>query len=362
MIHYISKKQTCVEEMIDQINELYCNGKDDAFSDTCEKAQNKCKTQEDPLLLKKINDHYALNVYTEIPFKNPIIVFIAKVIRKVLRWHISGLATQQQDFNSYVTQYLNAKALESETEKQELKEQYKELKEQYKELSELAHPSSVFSDSWYIDFENTFRGSQDEITKRLETYLPYYDNCSKALDIGCGRGELLEILRNHNISAQGIDLNNAMVRECQGKNLDVTYDDALTYLEKCEDDSYDVINMTQVVEHLPLNELYKVIKASYSKIKTGGRLIMETVNPLCLGVFCYGFYIDPTHTKPIHPAMLRFMIEEIGFKADPIQFVHNFPDEYKFKMSENDEDLNNTIQKMNEQIFGAQDYFIVGRK
>ena len=160
----------------------------------------------------------------------------------------------------------------------------------------------------YLLFEDRFRGSREEIRQRQLLFLPYYEKCSRVLDIGCGRGEFLEILRDHKIGGIGVELDADLAEYCRSRQLDVEQSDAITYLEKLEDDNLDGIFIDQVVEHLEPKYLIRMLSLCFQKLKSGHYMVVETVNPLSFVSFV-NFYIDLSHTKPVHPETLKFLIE-----------------------------------------------------
>jgi O-antigen chain-terminating methyltransferase len=151
----------------------------------------------------------------------------------------------------------------------------------------------------FFVFEEKFRGTREDIKGRQLKFLEYSQGCKNVLDIGCGRGEFLEILKENGITAKGIDINEDMVIYCQSKGLNVERTDAVDYLEGLEDKSLDSIFLDQVVEHLAPEYLMKMLDLCYSKLKFGFYMVIETVNPLSLTSFA-NFYVDLTHKKPVH--------------------------------------------------------------
>jgi O-antigen chain-terminating methyltransferase len=203
-------------------------------------------------------------------------------------------------------------------------------------------------------------------------FLEYSQGCNNVLDIGCGRGEFLEILEENGINAKGIDINEDMVIYCQSKGLNVEKSDAIEYLDKLEDKSLDSIFLDQVVEHLASKYLIKLLERCYSKLKFGYYIVIETVNPLSLTSFA-NFYIDLTHKKPIHPETLKFLLESAKFRDIEVKFFSPIPDEYKLKKVEIGEDVeekerriietyNYNIERLNETLYGYQDYAVIGKK
>ena len=318
--------------------------------------------------LQNINNQY--NIDSSVPMaKNvglsgKIKYLIKKIINKLINWRISDLARKQTEFNASVTRFLNTNFYLVEELQKENTSLNEKLTEYMKRIIPLEYGiNRRIDDSWYVKFEDQFRGDSERIKSRMDKYVKLLKDRELVLDIGCGRGELLEKLKEAHICAKGVDLNAEMVAICKKKNLDVTLNDAMSILKESENGFFDAIIALQVVEHLSLYELFEIIQQCYSKLKDDGIVIFETVNPLCLGIFCYGFYIDPTHIKPVHPAMLRFMLEEVGFIVEPIQFVDEFPDEYKIAVDDSMEmSTKKAFEKMNEQIYGKQDYYVVAKK
>jgi SAM-dependent methyltransferase len=224
----------------------------------------------------------------------------------------------------------------------------------------------------YILFENRFRGSPQDIKERQSKFIKSFEGCNNILDIGCGRGEFLDLCKERNIKAAGIDTDQDMVNSCVARGLDVKKIDALSYLKSVEDDSIDGIFMDQVVEHLEPSYLVKLLEVCYKKMGKEGCIVIETVNPLCFIAFA-NFYIDPTHQKPVHPETLKFLIEYARFR-DP-QFVFSSPlsDDSRLKKINIETDFNerekniaslynNNVEKLNDLLYGCQDYAIISRK
>ena len=232
--------------------------------------------------------------------------------------------------------------------------------------------SIIIKDKNYFIFEERFRGSREDIKRRQMSFLPYFEKCSHVLDIGCGRGEFLEILRDNNIAGIGVDLDGDMIAYCRSRQLNVTQSDAISYLEKLEDKSLDGIFIDQVVEHLEPNYLFRLLALCYQKLKYGYYLVIETVNPLSFVSFV-NFYIDMTHKRPVHPETLQFLMNVAGFRESEKKFFSPVSDEGRLKKiaitagldenARNSFDLyNQNIEKLNTVLFGPQDYAIIGKK
>lgn len=223
----------------------------------------------------------------------------------------------------------------------------------------------------YFLFEEKFRGSTEDIKNRQSIYREYFKNCRNVLDIGCGRGEFLSLMKENGIGAKGIDMNEDMVMYCQKNGLEVNQDNALSYLTSLNDKTLDGIFLAQVVEHLQPTELINMVKLSYDKLQYGSYFIAETINPLCV-MASQWFYLDLSHVKLIHPDTMRFVMESIGFRDIEFKFLSPVPEESKLKKidtSEGDEQdmnryelINQNIEKLNQLLYGNQDYAVIGKK
>ncbi|KAA1174680.1 methyltransferase domain-containing protein [Marinobacter salinexigens] len=175
-------------------------------------------------------------------------------------------------------------------------------------------------DGFYRAFEDKFRGSREEIKRRVGVYLPFvqplasYYPRGSVLDLGCGRGEWLELLRENNIRAEGVDLDDGMLSACRELNLDVKKADAFEYLASQPSESRLAISMMHVAEHITFDTLRALVKEAYRVLVPDGLLIMETPNPENYTVGSCNFYMDPTHRNPLPPALLAFVPEFYGFK------------------------------------------------
>lgn len=174
-------------------------------------------------------------------------------------------------------------------------------------------------DKFYKSFEDKFRGQRSEIKKRLLAYEPFlqilkqnYENPA-AVDLGCGRGEWLEILKQNGFAARGCDVSEEMLKECEKNALEAKNQGAIEFLSELEDSSLALVSAFQLVEHLEFSELCELIKQARRVLKDGGILILETPNPENLRVATLNFYLDVTHVKPIPPMLLEYLCEFEGF-------------------------------------------------
>ncbi|OPX65140.1 MULTISPECIES: methionine biosynthesis protein MetW [unclassified Methanoregula] len=230
----------------------------------------------------------------------------------------------------------------------------------------------ALADTNYLHFEEKFRGSRDVIKQRQTKFLHYFKNSTLVLDIGCGRGEFLEILKENRIGGVGIDIDTDMVEFCRSRELNVIQADAISYLENLDDNYLDGIFLDQVVEHLDPAYLLRLLSLCYRKMKAGSTIVIETVNPLSFISFV-NFYIDLTHTRPVHPETLEYLLNAAGFRICEKIFSSPVPDDERLKKVETDlqvddtarrnaELYNQNIDRLNSLLFGAQDYAIICTK
>ncbi|SUX81812.1 Probable S-adenosylmethionine-dependent methyltransferase MSMEG_2350 [Citrobacter youngae] len=174
-------------------------------------------------------------------------------------------------------------------------------------------------DSFYSSFEGMHRGDREDIKNRLRVYLPFIKPFSVTsrdpvlLDLGCGRGEWLELVTAVGFTAKGADLDEGMLSYCTDLGLDVVQDDAISFLKQFQDNSVDVVSSFHVVEHIGFDNVKLLIHESLRVLKPGGILILETPNPENIVVASSSFYLDPTHIQPIPNQLLSFLTEYIGF-------------------------------------------------
>lgn len=233
----------------------------------------------------------------------------------------------------------------------------------------------------YVGFEDQFRGSPQEIHDRLAGYVPLFEGAADVLDIGCGRGEFLGLLRERGISTRGVDINGEMVAICRERGLDATAGDALGYLLAQPDSSLGGIFAAQVVEHLEPDYLMRLLEAAYHKLRPGSKIVLETVNVACWYAFFSSYIRDVTHVRPLHPETLRYLLVASGFQRVQIRYAVPCPDEWKMQpvsastpspasgdvanvdpLSEMAAVFNENVKKLNDLFFTHLDYAAIGER
>lgn len=239
------------------------------------------------------------------------------------------------------------------------------------QINTLTKESEHLLDPMYVAFEDRFRGTRDEIKQRLRNYLPVLETAkvitptTPLLDIGCGRGEWLDLLKESGLAARGIDLNRIMVEECKNRGLEAIEIDALQYLRSLPANSVGAITGIHIIEHLALPILVAVLDESLRVLIPGGVVIFETPNPENLVVGACTFYIDPTHRNPLPPLTAQYLLEARGFVRTEIRRLQqSLQDPLKPLSAEapGSTELNLLIQIVKAQFFCAPDYGILGYK
>jgi len=222
----------------------------------------------------------------------------------------------------------------------------------------------------YVGFEDQFRGSQRDIRERVAAYVPLFEGASDVLDVGCGRGEFLELLRERGISARGIDLNDEMAAVCRERGLDAAAGDALSYLLAQPDGSLGGLFAAQVVEHLEPDYLMRFLDAAYHKLRPGSTIVLETINPACWYAFFSSYIRDITHVRPLHPDTLQYLVGASGFQKVVVRYSAPFPDQSKLQTvrasaggPESVETIfNENVTKLNDLLFTYLDYAAIGER
>ena len=210
-------------------------------------------------------------------------------------------------------------------------------------------------DAVYAALEDRFRGGREEIKERFRVYLPYVKDWAPVVDLGCGRGEWLEILSEDGIEASGVDTNLIQLEQSRARRLNVSEEDFLTHLQRLDDASVGAITGFHIVEHVPLKALITLLNEALRVLRPGGVVIFETPNPENVLVGSKYFYMDPTHRNPLPSELLEFLLDSRGFEAIEILNLHPWESARIAGESE-------LTERFNTYFYGPMDYAIVGRK
>ena len=184
------------------------------------------------------------------------------------------------------------------------------------------------------------------------------------LDLGCGRGEFTELLTENGIDVTGVDQYGPYVEYMKMKQLPVVLDDAIHYLEGQQ--KVGGIFLGQVIEHISVEQVIRLLELAYEKLEKDACLIMETPNPKSVAIYTECFYIDPSHQRPVHPYTLKYLAEKVGFKDVSIKYTESSRMSFhipELKMGDNNlQDFNDAMAHVSEVLYGSQDYALIERK
>jgi O-antigen chain-terminating methyltransferase len=225
---------------------------------------------------------------------------------------------------------------------------------------ELALPEAVRQAS--LRFLQAHRGDSQEILERVGVYLELFREAAPVLDLGCGRGELLRLLTQAGIQAWGVDADPSAVAFCRQLGLEAHQQDALAALEEQEAESLGGIAAVHLVEHLPAALWMRLFAEAARVLRPGGVFAVESPNPETLRVGGGGFWLDPTHQRPVHPEAARFVAEAVGLEVVEIRFLHPFPQEQMLATKVPDPTWKPLLETLDLWLSGPRDYLLVARK
>jgi O-antigen chain-terminating methyltransferase len=318
---------------------------------------------------------------------------VKRVLRKLMSWYVGPLAAEQRAFNAAALRFADElsvrmdelrAALEREEADRasqgaelgsEIDRLAADLAERQRLVAELEErllrserrervPGTVAAQPRaeaipdYFAFETRMRGDSEEIRRRQQVYVEDFRGCEPVLDLGCGRGEFLALLRAAGIEARGVDADADMVAYAQGEGLDVEQGDALAALESLEDGSLGGIFAAQLLEHLPPPTLNRLLELAATKLRSGGLLVAETINPLS-PLALRNYFADLTHAQPLVPETLELLARQAGFASVEKRFV-NEPEQRL--TAPDDPVLAANVARLNELLFAPLDYAILARR
>jgi O-antigen chain-terminating methyltransferase len=300
---------------------------------------------------------------------------VKRFLRKLMRWYVEPLAADQRVFNDSVLKLVDAlseRADSSAAARDQAERLVRELEERLARLERrgsaagqsgapapatVAAQPAAASVPDYFAYESRMRGGVDSIRERQRLYVDVLRNAAPVLDVGCGRGELLGLLREAGVEARGIDADSDMVAYARGDGLDVEQADLVEYLQRADDDSLGAIFMGQVVEHLPAPTLVQTFQLAVAKLRPGGLLVAETINPLS-PIALRNYFADLTHAQPLVPETLELLARQSGFAETEIRFL-NEPAERLTEPA--DPVLAANVRRLNDLLFAPLDYALVAR-
>jgi 2-polyprenyl-3-methyl-5-hydroxy-6-metoxy-1,4-benzoquinol methylase len=341
--------------------------------------ENRRRAEETEALLQNISDSIgspwreeALATSYPFPLKT-LALKIRRIIQAEIRWSLEHFVQEQRRLN-----LSSVAAIRSawESNKEGIEHLRKEIdqirstcesnKEGINHLTEDLHriqPNNIYGFR-YAAFEEGARGTLALIRSRQSAYVDHFHGRTNVLDVGCGRGEFLELLKEHGVQAYGIDSNPEMLKIAASRGLRVLKQDALQHLRGLEDGSLGGLFCSQVIEHMGAGEALEFVQLAFRKMMPGSKIVIETVNPTSLFALSE-FFGDPTHTKPVHPNTLRFMLESAGFVSVRIEYYNEPTGEKLVEIKSDDTSvagINRNFQRLNRLLWGPMDYAAIGTR
>jgi len=281
----------------------------------------------------------------------------ATTVFKSLQWKIEKLETEYSNLKTLLIHFAQ---LENKLDRLLESIDGKAAPETAAELHSIKEQLSPIQ---YADFEKRFRGSSEEISARLGKYLSLFSGRQEILDIGCGRGEFLALLKSNGQQGLGLDLSDSMLEEARARGLDCLKADALQFLKNRPAASLNGIFSSQVIEHFQPDYLRRVISECFRVLRPGGILLLETINPLSVFALSRIYFLDPTHRNPLHPEYMRYLLENSGFSSVEIIYGAEPQGEKLEEIGPADhlaKPFNGNVDRLNQLLFSPCEYAVKG--
>ncbi len=283
------------------------------------------------------------------------------MVFKSLQWKIEKLDAEYSNVKTLLMNFITLeKSLHRLIDSLDRKAQADEST--IEKLKDARDQLSVYQ---YSDFEQRFRGDETAVKEKLKKYLAIFSDTDHILDIGCGRGEFIELLQQQGKTAQGIDISPSMLKMAEEKGIRCQRSDALTFLEQQEDNSLGGIFSAQVIEHLKPEYLREVVLETFRVLKENAPILLETVNPLCIFALSNIYFLDVTHQKPLHPEYMRYLVESSGFSEVRILYSEELLQERLIEISPENplaREFNTNVDNLNKILFSSPVYAVTGIK
>jgi 2-polyprenyl-3-methyl-5-hydroxy-6-metoxy-1,4-benzoquinol methylase len=313
------------------------------------------------------------------PVIGPAVRLAKRAVRRSLRWYLKPIMEQQSRFNHALLDLVERLRMQEEKQALEIENTGEDLARIEAQVGLLRTDllalaggtgtedlRAVRSTLRYRDFEDRHRGPVADVREMLRVYVPHFENRTRVIDIGCGRGEFLSLLRDAGVTAYGVDSDDGMVKAARAEGLNVVLDDAFDHLRGLQLGAVDGIFCSQVAEHLETPKLLALLELCLAKLAPGGVIVMETPNPESLSILARFFYTDLTHIRPIHPDALRWAMEAVGFEGVHVERVQPVEDGVRLEplppelaAQEGWAAMAANIDRLNGVLFGPQNFAAV---
>jgi O-antigen chain-terminating methyltransferase len=307
-----------------------------------------------------------------------------RVVNRALSRAIDGVLAQSQEQQVILTRVLAlmgeiSSSIASGGEQfvaQQLDDLQQRLAEHSRSLNDIdrrvgdvaARVPGAGVDTFYDEthFTQRFRGGADDLRARYGDLVARFEGCSPVLDIGFGRGELMELLAEMGLEVSGIEIDSHLVALARGRGLDVARGTAVEHLRTLAPASLGGISMIQVIEHLSPQHVIDVVELCAEKVRPGGKVIVETVNPESLFTYARSFWLDPDHVRPVHRGLLEFLFTEAGFQKLEVDWRSPVPAGERLVPVPGDDEqaraINENFDRIDRLLFGAQDYALIATR
>ncbi len=310
--------------------------------------------------------------------------FVHRAMSRALSRQLDGVLRQIEEQNQLVTRALAllgeiAASIGDEFDTrvvQQLDDLQVRLAEQVRDVNRLeagvadvrGRIPGAAVDTWYghEHFTEFFRGSREDLRTRYTELAKELIGCEPVLDLGFGRGELMELLTELGVRVRGVEPDAQLVESAHGRGLDVEQGFAVEHLRTLEPGSLGGIVMIQVIEHLSPQHVIDFVQLAAEKLRPGGKVVLETVNPASLYTYAHAFWVDPDHLRPVHPGYLEFLFREAQFSRIAIEYRSPVADTERLLPVPGDDPqaalLNENFERISSLLFGAQDYALIATR
>lgn len=279
---------------------------------------------------------------------------------KSIQWKIEKLEAEYSNVKTLLINFINLeKSLQRIIDSMEEKID----PESINKLKDIKSQLSVYQ---YSDFEQRFRGEKKKVKEKLKKYLPIFLNSDNIIDIGCGRGEFVELLLEQGKIIEGIDISESMLKKAEAKGIKCCKKmDAVKFLKQKQNESTGGIFSSQVIEHFLPEYLREVVLESFRILKKNSPIVLETINPTSIFGLANIYFLDITHQKPLHPEYMRYLVESAGFSEVKISYSEELKNEKLEEINPKNQiarEFNTNIDKLNKILFSSPVYAVIGIK
>ena len=310
--------------------------------------------------------------------------FVHRAMSRALSRQIDGMLRQVEEQNLLVTRAITllgdiAASIGNEFDTkvlQQLDDLQVRLAEQARDTTRLEYAVAETReripgcavDTWYGQdhFTAFFRGGSDDLRARYAELAKELIGCDPVVDFGFGRGEFMDLLGELGVEVHGVEPDESLVLSARSRGLDVEQGFAVEYLRNVEPGSLGGIVMIQVIEHLSPQHVIDFVELAADKLRPGGKVVIETVNPASLYTYARAFWVDPDHVRPVHPGFLEFLFREAEFARIAIEFRSPVAESERLVDVPGDTPqtalINENFQRIAALLFGAQDYALIATR